>query len=64
MTTAEVWPDWVPAATLAGQVMTGRSESTTMILKTQAAEFEDASIAVQVTNVVPSGKRDPVGGEH
>jgi hypothetical protein len=35
-----------------------------MTLKAQAAEFEDASIAVQVTNVVPRGKRDPVGGEH
>jgi hypothetical protein len=35
-----------------------------MILKTQADEFDDVSNAVQVTNVVPSGKRDPVGGEH
>lgn len=49
---------------LAGHVITGGSESITMTLKTQAAEFEDESIAVQVTNVVPRGKREPEGGEH
>ena len=64
MTTADVCPEGVPTATLAGQVITGGSESTTMTLKTQAAEFEDESVAVQVTNVVPRGKRDPVCGEH
>lgn len=35
-----------------------------MTLKTQAAELEDESIASQETKVVPTGKRDPAGGEH
>ena len=61
---AEVCPDCVPTVTLAGHLIVGGSRSTTMTLKTQAAELEDESTAVQVTKVVPTGKRDPAGGEH
>jgi hypothetical protein len=49
---------------LGGQVIVGGVESSTVMLKKQPAEFEDASVPVQATNVVPTGKSAPEGGEH
>ena len=43
--------------------MTGASASITMILKAHVAEFEDESVPVQVTTVLPTGKRVPDAGE-
>jgi hypothetical protein len=44
--------------------MTGDSVSSTVTRKKQVAEFENASVATQLTNVVPAGNREPDGGEH
>jgi hypothetical protein len=47
----------------AGQAICGGSASTTVTVKTQAAALLDASVAVQVTPDVPTGKNDPEAGE-
>src|SRR5262245_58663433 len=46
----------------AGTVTTGAVVSATVILKLFDAEFAWASVAVHVTDVVPSGNVDPLGG--
>ncbi len=48
---------------LPGQFATGFSASTTVTLKEQAFLFPTASIAVQVTVVVPTLKKLPEAGE-
>ena len=47
----------------AGQVMAGGSVSLTVTVKVHVAVFPDASVAVQVTVVVPFGKAEPEAGE-
>ena len=50
---------------LAGQVMTGGVRSRiTVTVKVQVVRLVQSSVAVQVTVVVPGGKRLPDGGEH
>src|SRR5213594_1213108 len=46
----------------AGQVTFGFSVSLTVTVKTQLSVFPEASVAVQVTAVVPFGKLEPEGG--
>nr|WP_255287939.1 hypothetical protein [Bacillus cereus] len=43
--------------------MIGGSVSFTVMVKEHIAVFPDASVAVQVTGVVPTGKKDPEAGE-
>ena len=50
------------AVTLAGQVMWGASSSLTVTVKEQLALLPAASVAVQWTVVMPSGKRLPLAG--
>ena len=49
-------------AMFAGQVIVGFSASFTVTVKVQSAWLPDASVAVQVTVVVPFGKVEPDGG--
>jgi hypothetical protein len=60
LTTAEHWPRSVLTAMLAGQVRTGASVSLTVTVKEQALVLPLASVAVQVTDVVPLGKVEPL----
>ena len=48
----------------AGQVITGGVVSTTVTVNEQLPWLPDASVAAQVTVVVPKGKFVPDGGEH
>jgi hypothetical protein len=48
----------------AGQIRLGVESSTTMTSNWQRASFPDESLAVQCTVVVPSGKKEPLGGSH
>jgi hypothetical protein len=43
-------------------MIVGGSVSLTVILNVHSAIFPEASVAVQVTGVVPTGKNDPDGG--
>ena len=47
---------------LAGQTTTGGSVSLTVTVKLQVLVLPAASVAVQVTGVVPVPKLEPVGG--
>ena len=49
---------------LGGQIITGGSVSTTVTVKLQLAVSPAASVAVQVTVVVPTGKVEPEAGLH
>jgi hypothetical protein len=49
---------------LAGQVTVGFSLSLTVTVKEQLAVLPEASVAVQLTVVVPFGKLEPDGGVH
>jgi hypothetical protein len=60
VTTAEQEPDVALTVMLAGQVMAGFSLSLTVIVNEQLAVFPDASVAVCVTVVVPTGKESPL----
>ena len=46
----------------AGQVMVGGGTTATVTVKEHEAELPRASVAVQVTGVVPGGKGAPLGG--
>ena len=48
----------------AGHVTVGACESLTVTLKEHDPVFDDASVAVQVTVVEPTGKVEPVAGTH
>ena len=48
--------------TLAGQIRTGDSVSLTVTLNVQLLVLPAASVAVQVTGVVPVPKLEPVSG--
>src|SRR5881397_2365513 len=62
LTTAEHWPGSVPVTMSAGQITFGFSVSLTVTVKTQLSVFPEASVAVQVTAVVPFGKLEPESG--
>jgi hypothetical protein len=64
VTTAEHWVAPASAVTFAGHLMTGGSLSATTTLKKQPAVFPEPSVAVQLTILVPAGKREPEGGAH
>lgn len=49
---------------LAGQVIEGGCVSLTVTVKVQVAVLPDESDTVQVTVVVPFGKKEPEAGEH
>ena len=48
----------------AGHVTVGACVSCTVTVKVQVPVFVEASVAVQVTVVVPTGKVDPDAGAH
>src|SRR5262245_13600209 len=54
------WPASATSTILLGQVISGGTSSTTVIVKEQLAPLE----LVQVTVFVPAGKDDPEGGTH
>src|SRR5437867_11240820 len=56
------WPGAVLVTTLAGQTRAGGSVSLTVTVKVQVLVLPAASVAVQVTGVVPVPKLEPVGG--
>ena len=58
------WPGAVFVMIFAGQVTTGTSVSLTMMLKLQVAVLPAASVAVQVTVLVPLAKVEPLAGAH
>lgn len=60
--TAPHWPGSLFKVMLMGQVMVGGSLSSTITAKVQEDTLSEASVAVQVTVVVPRGKVDPGGG--
>ena len=51
-------------AMFAGQTIDGACVSLTVTVNEHEAVFIDASVVVQVTVVVPTGKVDPDAGEH
>src|SRR2546428_7363323 len=61
-TRAEHFPGSVPVTILAGQVIVGFSTSFTVTANEQAAVLPTASLAVQLTVVVPFGNVAPDGG--
>jgi hypothetical protein len=63
VTTAVHDPIGVVAVILAGQVILGACVSFTVTVNVQVAVLPDASVAVDVTVVVPLGKKLPDAGE-
>ena len=57
------WPGSLLTVMSAGQVMVGFSVSLTVTLKLHVAVFPTASVAVQVTGVIPTAKKLPPIGE-
>ena len=55
-------PAVFPTVTLAGQVIPGASVSSTVTVNEHESMLPDASATVQVTVVVPAGKKDPDAG--
>ena len=62
MTTAEHCPGSVDLVMFCGHVMVGFSVSVTVTVKLQLAVLPEASVAVQLTVVVPTGKVEPDAG--
>jgi hypothetical protein len=62
LTTRVQVPGAVLVVMLPGQVMSGGSVSLTVTVKLQLAVLSDASVAVQITGVVPLAKVEPLGG--
>ena len=50
--------------TVVGLLSSCKQTSNTVVVKLQVAVLPDASVAVQVTVVVPVGKHEPDGGLH
>lgn len=63
-TLAEHWPVALDTVIFAGQVITGACVSLTVIEKLHVEWLLPASVAVQVTTVVPTGKTEPEPGLH
>ena len=57
------WPAVLLTTTLAGQVITGACVSLTLTVNWQVLTLPEASVAVTVTVVVPTGKKLPEAGE-
>jgi hypothetical protein len=64
VTLASQRPSSVEVTMFAGQVITGSSLSVTVTVKLQRLVLPLASVATQVTVVVPIAKRVPKAGEH
>jgi hypothetical protein len=64
LTVAEHCPVAAVVVMFAGQVIGGPVTSLTVTVKVQEPVLPDASVAVQVTVVVPTGKPDPDAGTH
>ena len=64
VTTAEHWFVAVGTVMFAGHVSVGACVSLTVTEKTQIPVFVEASVAVQITDVVPTGKVEPEAGTH
>src|SRR6185369_4351194 len=63
-TTAVLMPASVATLSAVGRCSTGFSRSSMVTLKLLVALLPAASVAKQVTRVVPSGKTEPEGGGH
>jgi len=62
-----VWrtgPRRPPPTMLVGQTTTGSSDANTVTVKVQLLVLPEASVAVQVTVLTPTGKVEPLGGTH
>jgi hypothetical protein len=59
----EHWPGSVEVTTFAGQVMVGFWVSLTVTVNEQLAVLPEASVAVQVTVLVPFANVEPLAGE-
>jgi hypothetical protein len=64
LTVAEQVPAGAFAMMFAGHVTVGGVRSLTVTVKVHVPVLPDASVAVQVTVVVPTGKLDPDAGAH
>jgi hypothetical protein len=65
LTAAEHWPDELPTVIGAGHITTGGCESVTVTVNVHALDvLPDASVAVQLTLVVPTGNVEPDAGVH
>lgn len=65
MTTAPHSPGSFDTVISPGQIITGGSVSFTVIVNEHCADSPlQGSVAVQVTIVDPTGKKEPDGGEH
>ena len=62
VTFAPHWPVVLPCVMFAGQVIDGACVSLTVMLKEQVDELLDASVARNVTVVVPTEKDEPDAG--
>ena len=63
-TTAEHWPAVLPVVMFAGHVTVGACVSWIVTVNEHVPVFADASVAVHVTVVTPTGKDDPDNGAH
>jgi len=64
VTLAPHWPGALPVTMLAGQAIVGAVVSFTVTVNVHDAVFLDASVALHVTVVTPSGNELPEAGEH
>jgi hypothetical protein len=64
LTVAEQVPAGAFAVMFAGHVTVGAMTSLTVTVNVQVPVLPDASVAVQVTVVVPTGKLEPDAGAH
>ena len=62
LTLAPHWPAVLGTIIFAGQVTTGNCTSLTLMVNVQMVILPDASVAVQVTVVMPTGKKLPEAG--
>ena len=60
----EHWPASVLSSMSPGQAIVGFSVSLTITEKLQLAVLPDASVAVQVTELVPLANVEPLAGTH
>ena len=61
-TTALHKPESLLTIISAGQIATGASVSFTVTLNVQVSALPEASVAIQVTGVIPTGKTEPEAG--
>jgi hypothetical protein len=63
-TNAAHWPGLAFADWFGGQTNTGGTRSFTVIVKPQVSLFPEASVAMQITGLVPIPQKVPEGGTH